>query len=184
LGGRALAEILFGHVNPSGKMPITVPYSTGHLKAFYNHKPTARVRKYVDAPSHNLYEFGDGLSYTDFAYSDAKLSSSTVSVDESTRLSVVVKNVGELPGDEVVQLYVRDNFSAVTRPVKELKGFQRVSLAPGEAQVIHFDITSEALGYFGIDMSWQVEPGDFSIMVGGSSRSPELEMVTLRVMPQ
>ena len=183
LGGRALAEILFGHVNPSGKMPITVPYSAGHLKAFYNHKPTARVRKYVDAPSHNLYEFGDGLSYTDFAYSGAQLSSSTVSVGESTRLSVVVENVGELPGDEVVQLYVRDNFSAVTRPVKELKGFQRVSLTPGEAQVVHFDITSEALGYFGIDMSWQVEPGDFSIMVGGSSRSPELETVTLRVMP-
>jgi beta-glucosidase len=181
LGGRALAEIIVGQVNPSGKMPITVPYSAGHLKAIYNHKPTATVRKYIDAPTHNLYEFGDGLSYTDFAYSDVKLSRLTMSMGESTQLSVVVRNVGERSGDEVVQLYVRDNFSAVTRPVKELKGFKRVSLAPGAAQEVYFDITPEALGYFGIDMSWQVEPGDFSIMVGGSSRSRDLETVTLRV---
>ena len=181
LGGRALAEILFGHVNPSGKMPITVPYSVGHLKAFYNHKPTAKVRKYADAPSRNLYEFGDGLSYTDFAYSDVKLSSSSISVGESTTLSVVVSNVGQRSGDEVVQLYIRDNFSAVTRPVKELKGFQRVSLKPGEARRVRFDITPAALGYFGIDMTWQVEPGDFTIMVGGSSRQAELETVILQV---
>ena len=184
LGGRALAEIIVGQVNPSGKMPITVPYSAGHLKAIYNHKPTATVRKYVDAPTRNLYEFGDGLSYTDFAYSDVKLSRSTMSMGESTRLSVVVRNVGARTGDEVVQLYVRDDFSAVTRPVKELKGFKRVSLAPGAAQEVYFDITPEALGYFGIDMSWQVEPGDFSIMVGGSSRSRDLETVTLRVRPE
>ena len=181
LGGTALAEILLGHVNPSGKMPITVPYSVGHLKAFYNHKPTAKVRKYADAPSHNLYEFGDGLSYTDFAYSDAKLSSSNISAGESTTLSVVVSNVGQRSGDEVVQLYIRDNFSAVTRPVKELKGFKRLSLEPGEARQVQFDITPAALGYFGIDMSWQVEPGDFTIMVGGSSRRAELEVVPLRV---
>ena len=181
LGGIALAEILFGHVNPSGKMPITVPYSVGHLKAFYNHKPTAKVRKYADAPSRNLYEFGDGLSYTDFAYSDVKLSSSSISVGESTTLSVVVSNVGQRSGDEVVQLYIRDNFSAVTRPVKELKGFQRVSLKPGEARRVRFDITPAALGYFGIDMTWQVEPGDFTIMVGGSSRQAELETVILQV---
>jgi beta-glucosidase len=184
LGGRALAEIIVGQVNPSGKMPITVPYSAGHLKAIYNHKPTATVRKYIDAPTHNLYEFGDGLSYTDFAYSDVKLSRLTMSMGESTQLSVVVRNVGERSGDEVVQLYVRDDFSAVTRPVKELKGFKRVSLAPGAAQEVYFDITPEALGYFGIDMSWQVEPGDFSIMVGGSSRSRDLETVTLRVRPE
>jgi beta-glucosidase len=184
LGGRALAEIIVGQVNPSGKMPITVPYSAGHLKASYNHKPTATVRKYIDAPTHNLYEFGDGLSYTDFAYSDVKLSRLTMSMGESTQLSVVVRNVGERSGDEVVQLYVRDDFSAVTRPVKELKGFKRVSLAPGAAQEVYFDITPEALGYFGIDMSWQVEPGDFSIMVGGSSRSRDLETVTLRVRPE
>ena len=181
LGGIALAEILFGHVNPSGKMPITVPYSAGHLKAFYNHKPTAKVRKYADAPSHNLYEFGDGLSYTDFAYTDVKLSSSNISVGESTTLSVVVSNVGQRSGDEVVQLYIRDNFSAVTRPVKELKGFQRVSLKPGEARRVRFDITPAALGYFGINMTWQVEPGDFTIMVGGSSRQAELETVILQV---
>ena len=181
LGGIALAEILFGHVNPSGKMPITVPYSAGHLKAFYNHKPTAKVRKYADAPSRNLYEFGDGLSYTDFAYTDVKLSSSNISVGESTTLSVVVSNVGQRSGDEVVQLYIRDNFSAVTRPVKELKGFQRVSLKPGEARRVRFDITPAALGYFGIDMTWQVEPGDFTIMVGGSSRQAELETVILQV---
>ncbi len=181
LGGRALAEILFGHVNPSGKMPITVPYSAGHLKAFYNHKPTAKVRKYADSPSHNLYEFGDGLSYTDFAYSNVTLSSSNISIGESTTLSVVVKNVGQRSGDEVVQLYIRDKFSAVTRPVKELKGFKRLSLEPGEAKRVEFDITPAALGYFGIDMSWQVEPGDFTVMVGGSSRRADLEAIALRV---
>ena len=94
---------------------------------------------------------------------------------------MVVSNVGQRSGDEVVQLYIRDNFSAVTRPVKELKGFERVSLEPGEAQRVQFDITPEALGYFGTDMSWQVEPGDFTIMVGGSSRRAELETMTLRV---
>ena len=180
-GGRALAEIVFGEVNPSGKLPITVPYSVGHLQAIYNHKPSALIRRYADAPTNNLHEFGDGLSYTQFEYAQARLSSSTIGKSESTKLSVTLLNKGKRAGDEVVQLYIRDDYSLVTRPVKELKGFTRVSLEPGEKREIHFDITADMLAYYDQDMNWQVEAGDFSIMVGGSSRDPDLEVVKLNV---
>ena len=152
-------------------MPI-VPYSVGHLNTFYNHKPTAKVRKYADAPSHNLYEFGDGLSYTDFAWFDAKLSSSNISAGESTTLSVVVSNVGQRSGDEVVQLYIRDNFSAVTRPVKELKGFKRLSLEPerrDKSSLILLPWRSATLASI---CRGRLSPAT-GIMVGGSSRRAE-----------
>ena len=181
MGGQALAEIVFGEVNPSGKLPITVPYSVGHMQAIYNHKPSALVRKYADAPTHNLYEFGYGLSYSQFKYNNIRLSKSKVAKNESTKLSVSVKNIGQYAGDEVVQLYIRDKFSEVTRPVKELKGFKRVSLEPGQERVVDFDITPDMLAYYNLDMNWVVEPGDFKIMVGGSSRNKDLKSVRLKV---
>lgn len=181
MGGQALAEIVFGEVNPSGKLPITIPYSVGHMQAIYNHKPSALVRKYADAPTHNLYEFGYGLSYSQFEYSDARLSNSKIAQNESTKLFITVKNIGQYAGDEVVQLYIRDKFSQVTRPVKELKGFQRVSLKPGEERAIDFEITPDMLAYYNLQMNWVVEPGDFKIMVGGSSRNKDLKSINLKV---
>jgi beta-glucosidase len=181
MGGQALAQIVFGEVNPSGKLPITVPYSVGHMQAIYNHKPSALVRKYADAPTHNLYEFGYGLSYSQFEYSDARLSNSKIAQNESTKLFITVKNIGQYAGDEVVQLYIRDKFSQVTRPVKELKGFKRVSLKPGEERAVDFDITPDMLAYYNLQMNWVVEPGDFKIMVGGSSRNKDLKSINLKV---
>ena len=181
MGGQALAEIVFGEVNPSGKLPITIPYSVGHTQAIYNHKPSALVRKYADAPTHNLYEFGYGLSYSQFEYSDARLSNSKIAQNESTKLFITVKNIGQYAGDEIVQLYIRDKFSQVTRPVKELKGFKRVSLKPGEERAVDFDITSDMLAYYNLQMNWVVEPGDFKIMVGGSSRNKDLKSINLKV---
>lgn len=181
LGGQAIAEILFGKVNPSGKLPITIPYSVGHLRAIYNDKPTTRVRRYVDAPTRNLFEFGDGLSFTTFAYSDLELSRAAIAPNESLTASVLLANTGERAGDEIVQLYVRDDFSRVTRPVKELRGFQRVSLAPGESRRIEFELTPDMLAYYDLDMTWRVEPGTFTIMVGGSSRDRDLQKAGLTV---
>ena len=181
LGGQAVAEILFGDVNPSGKLPITIPYSAGHIQSIYNHKPSAWVRKYADAPTRALFEFGDGLSYTEFSYGDLSLSKSTVSDQESITASVLVTNTGKRAGDEVVQLYLRDDFSRVTRPVKELKGFQRISLAPGETQTVQFKVTPDMLAYYDLDMKWGVEPGDFTIMAGASSRDRDLKKATLTV---
>ena len=181
MGGRALAEIIFGETNPSGKLPITIPYSVGHMQAIYNHKPSALVRKYADAPTKNLYEFGYGLSYSKFEYSNVRLSSSKIDKSQSTKLLLTVKNTGQYAGDEVVQLYIRDNFSQVTRPVKELKGFKRVSLEPGEDREIYFDITPDMLAYYDLKMNWVVEPGAFTIMVGGSSRKSDLKSVKLKV---
>ena len=181
MGGRALAEIIFGEINPSGKLPITIPYSVGHMQAIYNHKPSALVRKYADAPTKNLYEFGYGLSYSNFEYSNVRLSSSKIDKSQSTKLLLTVKNTGQYAGDEVVQLYIRDNFSQVTRPVKELKGFKRVSLEPGEDREIYFDITPDMLAYYDLKMNWVVEPGAFTIMVGGSSRKSDLKSVKLKV---
>ncbi len=181
MGGKALAEIVFGDVNPSGKLPITVPYSVGHMQAIYNHKPSALVRKYADAPTHNLYEFGYGLSYSEFEYTNIKLSKSKIENNESTQLFVTVKNTSQYAGDEIVQLYIRDKFSQVTRPVKELKGFKRISLKPGEERVVNFTITPDMLAYYNLKMNWVVEPGDFRIMVGGSSRKSDLKSVKLKV---
>ena len=183
LGGQALAEIIFGEVNPSGKLPITIPRSVGHLQAIYNHKPSTYVRRYIDAPTKNLFEFGDGLSYTQFKYGKPTLSASRIAENESTRLSVTVKNSGDRAGDEIVQLYIRDNFSRVTRPVKELKGFKRIHLDAKQSQEVTFVITPDTLAYFDLDMNWRVEPGDFTIMVGSSSRKSDLKTVTLTVKP-
>jgi beta-glucosidase len=178
--GRALAEALFGDLNPGGKLPITIPRSVGHIPAYYNYKPAAR-RGYLFDDVTPLYAFGFGLSYTQFQFGPPRLKKSVIGKNESTAIRVDVTNTGPRAGDEVVQMYIRDKVSSVTRPVKELKGFQRITLAPGETKTIALAITPEHLAFYNIDMKHVVEPGAFEIMVGNSSRDQDLQRVTLRV---
>jgi beta-glucosidase len=178
--GRAVAEALFGDFSPGGKLPITIPRSAGHIPAFYNHKPSAR-RGYLFDDVSPLYAFGYGLSYTTFRLSDVRLEQSAIGRSESTRVSVTVTNTGARAGSEVVQMYIRDRVSSVTRPVKELKGFAKVFLEPGEATSVSLEITPESLAFYDIDMNSVVEPGDFAIMVGTSSRTEDLQTVILEV---
>ena len=180
--GRAVAEVLFGDVNPGGRLPITIPRSVGHVPAYYNHKPSAR-RGYLFDSIAPLFPFGFGLSYTTFAYSHLRLERSEIGMGESGRAFIDVTNTGTVDGDEVVQLYIRDVVSSVTRPVKELKGFQRISLAPGQTRTVAFDITPEQLAFYDIDMIFRVEPGEFRLMVGSSSRDEDLQSIALRVRP-
>jgi beta-glucosidase len=179
--GHAVAEMLFGDGSPSGKLPITIPRSAGHVPAFYNHKPSAR-RGYLFDDVSPLYAFGFGLSYTTFAVSDVRLDRSTIGRAESTRVTATVTNTGARTGAEVVQMYIRDRVSSVTRPVKELKGFVKVSLGAGEAASVALDITPESLAFYDIDMNEVVEPGEFEIMVGTSSRKEDLHAVLLTVV--
>ncbi|HEY4305215.1 MAG TPA: glycoside hydrolase family 3 N-terminal domain-containing protein [Gemmatimonadaceae bacterium] len=178
--GTAVAETLFGQNNPSGKLPITIARSVGHLPAFYNYKPSAR-RGYLFDDVTAMYVFGYGKSYTTFAIDNVRLANGIIGVDGSTRVFADVTNTGGRTGTEVVQLYIRDRVSSVTRPIKELKGFQRVSLDPGESKTVELTIDSDALAFYDIDMHWIVEPGEFDIMVGSSSRHEDLTTVTLRV---
>jgi beta-glucosidase len=178
--GSAVANVLFGDVNPGGKLPITIPRSAGHVPAYYNYKPSAR-RGYLFDSVAPLFPFGFGLSYTTFAFENLRLEKEAIAAGGTARLSVDVVNTGQRAGDEVVQLYIRDLVSSVTRPVKELKGFRRVTLAPGARTTVVFDVTPEHLAFYDINMDWRVEPGDFRIMVGPSSRDEDLQTVTLRV---
>jgi beta-glucosidase len=178
--GRAVAAALFGDLNPGGKLPITLPRSVGHVPAFYNFKPSAR-RGYLFDSADPLFAFGFGLSYTTFALTNIVLERPEIAVGEATRLSVTVTNTGSRRGDEVVQLYVRDLVSSVTRPVKELKGFRRVSLDPGQATTVTFDVGPEHLAFYDVNMDYRVEPGEFRLMVGSSSRDEDLQTVTLVV---
>lgn len=178
--GRAVAEMLFGDFSPGGKLPITIPRSAGHVPAFYNHKPSAR-RGYLFDDVSPLYAFGYGLSYTTFAVSDVKLERGTIARSESTRVTATLTNTGPRSGTEVVQMYIRDRVSSVTRPVKELKGFWKVSLGAGESTSVALDITPESLVFYDIEMNEVVEPGEFEIMVGTSSRKEDLQTVVLRV---
>ena len=178
--GHAVADVLFGDHNPGGKLPITIPRSAGHLPAFYNHKPSAR-RGYLFDDVAPLYAFGYGLSYTSFALKNVRLTRSRIKRNGSTRVLVDVMNTGARAGTEVVQMYIRDRVSSVTRPVKELKGFRKVTLAPGEAKTIALDITPESLAFYDVDMKYRVAPGEFEIMVGSSSRDCDVEKVLLKV---
>ncbi len=168
-GGVAIANVLFGVVNPGGKLPITMARSAGHLPAFYNHKPSAR-RGYLHDEVSPLFPFGHGLSYTTFAYGPPRVSPprGTAAAPEVT-VSVDVTNTGARPGDEVVQLYLRDVKSSVTRPVKELRGFERVALGPGERRTVTFTLRRDALGFWKDRRTFVVEPGRFDVMTGGSS---------------
>lgn len=178
--GNTVADILFGDQNPGGKLPISFPRSVGHIPAFYNHKPSAR-RGYLFDDASPLYPFGFGLSYTDFSIDEPKLKKSVIDNGDSTEVSVNVTNTGKREGSEVVQLYIRDKVSSVTRPVKELKGFKKLWLKPGESQTVTFEITPSALAFYDIHMDYTVEPGEFDIMVGNSSNSNDLKTITLTV---
>lgn len=167
-GGTAVADVLFGKVNPGGKLPITIPRSVGQLPVYYNHKPTSELR-YVDSTDEPLYPFGWGLSYTTFEFADLALSSDEIATSTTARVSVRVTNTGDVRGDEVVQLYIRDEISSVTRPVKELKGFRRLTLDPSESQIVEFTLGPEELSLLDRAMKRVVEPGTFKIMVGGDS---------------
>ena len=178
--GRAVADVLFGDYNPGGKLPITIPRSAGHLPAFYNYKPSAR-RGYLFDDVTPLYSFGFGLSYTTFAFKNVRLKKEKVGLKDSTQVLVDVTNRGKRAGAEVVQMYIRDLVSSVTRPVKELKGFQKISLQPGETKTVALDITPELLAFYNVNMKYVVEPGEFEIMVGSSSRDVDLQKVVLTV---
>jgi beta-glucosidase len=179
-GGTAVADVLFGAVNPGGKLPMTFPRSAGHLPAFYNYKPSAR-RGYLFDDVTPLWPFGFGLSYTTFAVSGVRLSRKAIKRNGTVRVRADVTNTGGREGHEVVQLYVRDNVSSVTRPVKELKGFRKLHLQPGETKTVSFDLGPAALAFHDVAMREVVEPGEFTIMVGTSSRDADLTSVTLRV---
>ena len=166
--GTAVADVLFGDYNPAGKLPVSFPRSVGQLPIYYDHKPTAR-RGYLFNSKEPLFPFGYGLSYTTFQYSNLKVSPAQVGPAGQAEVSVTVTNTGRRAGDEVVQLYIHDLVSSVTRPVLELKDFRRVSLAPGESQTVTFTLTPDKLAYFNLNMERAVEPGWFDIMVGTSS---------------
>jgi beta-glucosidase len=169
--GTAVADVLFGDVNPGGKLPITFPRSVGQLPAYYYHKPSAR-RGYLFNSKEPLFPFGHGLSYTTFEYSNLRLSPNRIPADGTATLSVEVTNTGQRAGDEVVQMYVHDVLSQrVTRPVKLLKGFQRITLQPGETRAVNFPIGKEQLQYLNESMQKVVEPGQIELMVGGSSQT-------------
>jgi len=179
--GTAIAECLFGDFNPGGKLPITIPRSVGHLPAYYNYKPSAR-RGYLFDDVSPLYAFGYGLSYTEFAIENVHLERKRIPRQGATRVRAKVTNIGKRAGSEVVQLYIRDVVSSVTRPVKELKAFRKIHLRPGESQTVALEITPESLAFYNLDMKYVVEPGEFEIMVGSSSRDEDLKKVILQVV--
>lgn len=181
--GNAIADVLFGDYNPSGRLPVSWPRSVGQLPLYYNHKNTGRPTggqeqvtwsRYTDQSNEPLFPFGYGLSYTEFEYSDLTLDRATMGMEDSVIVGVTLTNTGGRFGEEVVQLYVRDRVGTVTRPVKELKGFRKVGLEPGESAQVDFTLRAEDLLYFGADMQWGVEPGKFSVWIGpDSDRGPE-----------
>ncbi|HEX6046320.1 MAG TPA: glycoside hydrolase family 3 N-terminal domain-containing protein [Pyrinomonadaceae bacterium] len=175
--GNAIADILFGDVNPGGKLPITFPRLTGQVPLYYNHLNTGRPpkddrynSKYIDAPWTPQFPFGFGLSYTQFRISNVELSAAQIRPNGTVRVTAEVENVGKRAGDEVVQVYVRDVAASIARPVKELKGFQRVTLRPGEKRRVEFVLGPEHLGFYNQEMKFVVEPGEFRVMVGSNSQ--------------
>ena len=177
-GGNAVADVLFGTVNPGGKLPVTFPRSVGQLPFTYNHKPTAR-RGYLFADKSPLYPFGFGLSYSTFELGAPVLSSPTIARNGSVKVTVSVKNTSNRAGDETVQIYVRDKVSSVTRSVMDLKAFQRVTLAPGETRDVSFTLGTDAFHFWNDKMQRVVEPGDFEIMAGNSSANVKSATLTI-----
>lgn len=188
----AIADVVFGDVNPSGKLTASMPYNVGQVPVYYNHFNTGRPKdpndpsfqkyrsNYIDSPNEPLYPFGYGLSYTDFGYSDLRLDSSELSADGTITASVVVTNTGKRSGDEVVQFYIRDLQGSVARPVKELKHFERITLAPGESRTVEFRITPEDLKFYNYDLEFVAEPGEFQVMAGPDSRRLLTQPFTLK----
>ncbi len=179
--GDAIADVLFGEVNPSGKLTTSFPLNEGQIPVYYAHKNTGRPLEpgkwfskfrsnYLDVPNEPLYPFGYGLSYTSFQYNNLSLDKKSMKVTDTLTVSVEVTNTGAREGAEVVQLYIRDKMASVTRPVKELKGFQKIALKPGQTQTVAFKITRNSLSFYNNELQWVCEPGEFEIMVGGNSR--------------
>lgn len=179
-GGQAIAEVLFGQVNPEGKLPITIPRSAGQIQTYYNYKFTSKWFNYATGNSKPLFEFGYGLSYTTFSISPVRLSSDQMPRGGTINASVDVINSGKMAGSEVVQLYIRDCYSSVVRPLKELKGFQKVFLNPGETKTVSFEIHENDLMFYNLEMKRVAEPGDFEIMIGNSSRDIDLKRKIFR----
>ena len=187
-GGEAVADVLFGDYNPSGRLAITIPRHSGQLPAYYNYKPSKAYwmreerRGYAEMPATPLYPFGYGLSYTSFDYSNLRITPAEIHPAGNAEVSVDVKNVGSRAGEETVQLYVHETFAPVSTPVKRLRGFERVALEPGETRTVNFTLTPEDLQLLDLDLHWVVVPGDFEIMVGRSSQDIPLHGV-LKVIP-
>ncbi|MFD1062264.1 glycoside hydrolase family 3 N-terminal domain-containing protein [Winogradskyella litorisediminis] len=180
--GQATAEILFGKVNPSGKLPLTIPRSVGQLQMIYNHKPTAFIHKYNTEKKKPLHPFGFGLSYSKFEFSEPRASKIQFNdKEDAITISVDVTNTSDVDGEEVVQLYIRDNISSYTRPVKELKGYKRVAIKAEETKTVDIAVTAESLAMYDKDFNFVVEPGDFTIMTGNSSADSSLKTTTISV---
>ena len=180
-GGQAIAEILYGKVNPSAKLAVTMPRSAGQIQMIYNHKPSQYFHPYAVTPSTPLYPFGYGLSYTTYSYSDIWLDRTEIPADGTVKVSVEIRNIGNMAGDEIVQMYIRDRFSSVTRPVKELKDFARIHLEPGETRTVEFTVTPDKLMFLDKDLRPVVEPGEFIVMVGPSSDDRDLHTASFFV---
>ncbi len=171
--GPAIADVLFGEFNPCGKLPLTWPRAVGQIPLYYNHKNTGRptISKYEDIPNTPLYPFGHGLSYTKFDFSALVINKPQIRPDEKITVQVRITNTGPRAGTEIVQLYQRDVVASVTRPVRELKAFERVTLAAGEARTVTFELGERELGFYNADLQWVVEPGQFEVFVGSNSRN-------------
>jgi beta-glucosidase len=170
-GGNAVADVLFGKINPGGKLTVSIPRSVGDLPVYYDRHPSSRKNPYIEGKIQALFPFGHGLSYTTFDISAPRLAKPGIAVGEIAQVEVDVVNTGKTAGDEVVQLYIRDDVSSVPRPVLELRGFQRISLKPGEKRTVRFELAPDALAFWDIDMNFVVEPGTFTISAGASSAS-------------
>jgi beta-glucosidase len=188
--GDAIADVLFGNVNPSGKLTTTFPQNVGQLPLYYSHKNTGRPlgndkwfqkfrSNYLDVSNDPVYPFGFGLSYTQFSYGEIKLSKTDILSTDSLNLTIEVTNTGSRDGAEVVQLYIRDLVGSITRPVKELKGFQKINFKAGEKKTVHFTIHVKDLSFYKSDLSFGYEPGKFQVFVGGNSRDVKQAEFTL-----
>jgi beta-glucosidase len=177
-GGTAIAETLFGDANPGGKLPVTFPRHVGQVPIFYNHKPSGMKSNwhidYVGEKVTPLYGFGHGLSYTTFEYSDLVIDPAQAVQGEMVRISAWIKNSGAVAGDEVVQLYIRDTYASLPRPVKELKGYARLTLKPGEARRVTFILPANMLAFYDTSLNLVLEPGEIQVMLGSSSEDIRL----------
>ena len=180
-GGQAIAEVISGEINPSGKLTISIPYSVGQIHYFYNYKPSSFFHPYIDIPSEPLWHFGEGYSYTTYKYADLNLTPASAKTGDTIKVTVNVTNTGDRDGVEVVQLYIRDDYSSATRPVKELKDYKRVFLKKGETKQVVFNLPVSALAFYDLDMNYVVEPGSFTIMTGSSSKDEDLLKTKLMV---
>lgn len=188
-GGRAVADVVYGDKTPSGKLTTSFPVSVGQIPVYHSMLNTGRptdarnskfLSNYLDIPNEPLYPFGFGLSYTTFEYGDIQISNSTMTPMETVTASITVKNAGETAGKEVVQLYIRDRVGSISRPMKELKGFEKIELAPGESKTVSFEINKELLSFYNGDLKWGTEPGEFDIMIGTNSNDVSSATIELR----